>query len=125
MTPILDDIEPDRVNLSGEDTPVSEEMIDTGGADMPNVTIRLGGCDDDNYGNALVAGYATNGGSETLKTLTIVALLTSESGDTVGKGERRVDISDLGVGETRRFSAIFEKPDAWKRCRAYVKAPAE
>ncbi len=88
--------------------------------DYSAVSAALAGCDDDYWGNAMVAGYVTNNGVRTLDAVPVVTRLLTPADEVVPGGEKTTLILGLKPGEKRKFSVVYEKPPAWKKCRASV-----
>jgi len=89
--------------------------------DYSRLVVQLAGCDDDYWGNAMVAGYVTNTGSETAEAFTVVAYLKTEEGEVVDGGVKEISLSNLAPGESKSFSAVYTKSPAWKKCQAKIK----
>jgi hypothetical protein len=89
--------------------------------DYSMLGIKLAGCDSDYYGNAIVAGYITNPTDKPAHSVTVVVQLQEADGSVVEDGEQSFTIPVMQQKTTKKFSTVFQKPPAWKRCRAYVK----
>ena len=92
-------------------------------ADGSQVTVSVPVCSDDDYHNAMVAGYVTNNGRQMLPSVEITAKLENVDGSAVEGGLKTITVSDISPRESRKFAVTFEKPPKWVRCRAFVGGP--
>lgn len=93
---------------------------DNSPADYSKVSVSIDACADDDYMNAMVAGYATNNGENMFESVPIVTQLLNSEGQVVAGGEKSTTLTNLKAGETQKFSVIYEKPPQWKKCKASV-----
>ncbi|MBD3415932.1 MAG: hypothetical protein GF416_02210 [Candidatus Altiarchaeales archaeon] len=89
--------------------------------DLKQVKAVVAACAEDDYGNAMVAGYVTNPTGRASNAFTIVTYLMTDDKKVVEGGEKTLKVSNLGPGVTREFKAVYEKPPRWDRCSAEIK----
>ncbi len=85
-----------------------------------DVLVQLAGCDSDDYGNAMVAGYVSNPTTQDIGGFRVVTELQTAGGEVVAS--KHVVVLGLPAGTTRPFSVVYQQPPAWTKCRAYVTA---
>lgn len=112
------DVQADRV--SAGEGPLIASTTTVASSVSGGVSVRIAGCDDDRFGNARVGGFVTNGGASVAPAFTLVVQLQDSAGSPVSGGEKRLRIDGLGPNEARKFSADFQKPGPWRKCRAYI-----
>lgn len=89
--------------------------------DKSTLSVQLAGCDDDYYGNAMVAGYVSNLGQSRAENVFVVAELQDAGGKPIPQGSKTLIINHVDAKMKVKFSTVFEKPSTWKKCRAYIK----
>lgn len=86
--------------------------------DRNDLSVRIVGCDDDFYKNAMVAGYAINLGS-VAASVVLVTEIQDNDGDPVEGGVKQQQIT-IPPNSQVQFSQTYTKPPSWKKCRAYI-----
>jgi hypothetical protein len=69
----------------------------------------------------MVAGYITNPTSQAAKNVIVVTELQDTGRDVVEGGEKTLLMEELPADSSLKFRVVYEKPPAWKYCRAYVR----
>jgi hypothetical protein len=88
--------------------------------DLSQVSIQLAGCDDDYYGNAMIAGFIINFGETTIPRLSIRTELQDDDGIGIADGVKTLEINSLKPNEQRKFSVVYQSPGNWQKCNAKV-----
>jgi len=77
-------------------------------------------CAEDDFGNAMAAGRVYNPTKKTALDVVVWAQLKDDDGDVVPGGARKVEIASIAPKGGVKFSAVFEKPPEWEKCRIFV-----
>ncbi|MFC2162672.1 Kazal-type serine protease inhibitor domain-containing protein [Candidatus Altiarchaeota archaeon] len=91
------------------------ESIDLGADDL---TVEMAGCADDDYGNAIVAGFIENNGDSRQKVI-LVTELQDDDGEPIQDGVQKKPY-EIQAGSRIKFSQTYDQPGDWYKCRAYI-----
>jgi hypothetical protein len=81
-----------------------------------DVIAWVDGCDEDYYGNAMVAGFVENRGHKTASNVEVLAVLMDADSQAIDDGQKRITVDSLKPGETRGVSQVFISPGEWEKC---------
>ncbi|MCX6694987.1 MAG: FxLYD domain-containing protein [Candidatus Altiarchaeota archaeon] len=90
--------------------------------DYGTLKVLVGGCDGDNRGNALVAGYVVNTGNTTSPEFNVVAYLLDDNGDFIDGGLKSARMPGLSPGGNARFLVSYGNVSKWEKCDAEIES---
>jgi len=92
-----------------------EEPFDYSKLDIQNPI-----CSDDDFGNAIVAGYIHNPTERAARDIVIWTHLQKSSGTIIDGGAKSLVVDSIAPGATKKFSVVYEDPPSWKKCRVFI-----